>query len=333
MEFKALHDSENAVSSSEPHLRSFVPEVPAQESETPPVFEDIDPEEQRDRTLSIVFVLIGTLTLISGVGYYIKDRIEPTRTNIVSELYVSDSDLAPETNPNTEASLNTENTSVYGSAEQDDLVRKYKERLEQQRQVTLTEETFARQNQPSTSSSTNTSNYIITETVIRATSTSAGTTTSRTQALTERATSSALNISFLKDPFWKQTTKGKSILLKEVGPTTEDTIVMTRFKGTSVTTEDLKYGNVTYFYDSVNKAWMRVYHDGSLTAGEKILPEIFVPIQTTKYRKPVFEGTSRHKTLIIAFSSEDFLIVNINGTGYTNILDSFVKEIQDIILL
>lgn len=323
MEFKALHDSENTVSSIEPHLRSFVPEMPTQEPETTPVFEDIDPEEQKDRTLSIVFVLIGTLTLISGVGYYVKNRVEPTRTDIVSELYVSESDLATSTSPN------IQNTPVYGSTEQDELVRKYKERLEEQRQITLSEETFAKQNQPNTSSSTNTPKYIITETVIRATSTSLGTTTNRTQTLSEQATSSALGISFLKDPFWKQTTKGKSIILKEVGPTTKDTITMTRFRGTSVTTEDPKYGNVTYFYDSVNKTWMRIYHDGALSIGDKVLPEIFVPIQTTKYRKPVFEGTGRYETLIIAFGSEDFLIVNINGTGYTKILDSFVREIRN----
>jgi hypothetical protein len=324
MEFKALHDSENVVSPSEPHLRSFVPEVSDQEPDPLPVFEDIDPEEQKDRTLSIVFVLIGALTLISGVGYFIKSRIEPTRTDIISELYVSDSDLVSETNPNTES------VSVYGSAEQDELVRKYKERLEEQRQITLTEETFAKQSRPVASSSTSTPNYTITETIIRATSTSFGTTTNRIQNLTERATSSALGISFLKDPFWKQTTKGKSIILKDVGPTTKDTIIMTRFRGTSVTTEDPKYGNVTYFYDSVNKVWMRIYHDGDLSVGEKILPEIFVPIQTTKYRKPIFEGTGRYKTLIIAFGFEDFLIVNINGTGYTKILDTFVKEILNI---
>ncbi len=324
MEFKALHNSENAVYSPEPHLRSFVPETPAQEPETPPVFEDIDPEDQKDRTLSTVFVLIGALTLISGVGYFIKNKIEPTRTTIVSELYVSDSELVKETNPE------IENTPVYGSAEQDELVRKYKERLEQQRQITLNEETFARQNQSTSSPSTSTPNYVITETIVRATSTRTSTTTNRTQELTEVVNSTALGISFLKDPFWKLTTKGKSIILKEVGPTTKDTIIMTRFRGTSVTTEDPKYGNVTYFYDPVNKAWMRVYHDNTLSIGQKILPGIFVPLQTTKYKKPVFEGTSRYKTLIIAFGFEDFLIVNINGTGYTKILDSFVKEIKNI---
>lgn len=324
MEFKTPHDSENIISPAEPRLRSFVPEAPTQELETTPVFEDIDPEEQKDTTLSIVFLLIGTLTLIAGVGYFIKNRVEPTRTDIVSELYVSDSDLVPETNPS------TENAPSYGSVEQDELVRKYKERLETQRQITLTEETFAKPDKPSATSSSDTPKYIVTETIIRATSTGAGTTTNRVQSLTERATSSALGISFLKDPFWKETTKGKSIVLKEVGPTTRDTIIMTRFQGTSVTTEDPKYGNVTYFYDSVNKTWMRISHDGTLSVGEKVIPEIFVPIQTTKYKKPIFEGTSRYKTLIIAFGSEDFLIVNINGTGYTKILDSFVKEILSI---
>lgn len=324
MEFKTPHDSENIISPAEPHLGSFVPEMPTQEPETTPVFEDIDPEEQKDRTLSIVFLLIGTLTLIAGVGYFIKNRVEPTRTNIVSELYVSDADFVPETNPSAESAP------VYGSAEQDDLVRKYKERLEEQRQNTLTEETFAKPIKSSASSSSNTPELIITETIIRATSTSAGTTTNRVQTLAERATSSALGISFLKDPFWKETTKGKSIILKEVGPTTRDTIIMTRFRGTSVTTEDPKYGNVTYFYDSVNKKWMRIYHDGTLSVGEKVTPEILVPTQATKYRKPIFEGTGRYKTLIVAFGFEDFLIVNINGTGYTKILDSFVKEILSI---
>lgn len=324
MEFKPLHDSENAVFSTEPHLRSFIPEKSDSEPEVAPVFEDIESEDQKDKTLTTVFILIGSLTLIAAVGYFITNKIEPTRTNIVSELYVSDSEITPE------VSEQEDTGATYGSLEQDELVRKYKERLEEQRLITLNEETFAKLNQSSTSIPSDTPKYVVTETVVRASSTRVGTTTNRIQELTEVVNSTELGISFLKDPFWKQTIKGNSIILKDVGPTTKDTIIITRFKGTSVTTEDPKFGNVTYFYDVVNKTWMRIYHDGNLMLGQKVVPEMFTPFQTTKYMKPVFEGTGRYKTLIIAFSSEDFLIANINGTGYTSILDSFVREIRNI---
>lgn len=324
MEFKELNNPEKTIFSPEPHLRSFIPETSNQESETPPIFEDIEPEDKKDKTLSTVFILIGALTFITAIGYFITNKVNPVRTNIVSELYVSDSEVAPESEPE------TENPTMYGSLEQDELVRKYKERLEEQRLISLNEDTFARQNLATTSAASNTPSYIITETVVRATSTNASTTRQRTQELTEVVNSTELGISFLKDPFWKQTTKGKNIILKDVGPTSKDTIIITRFQGTSVTTEDPKYGNVTYFYDVTNKTWMRVYHGDSLVLGQKVIPEKILPLQTTKYNKPILEGTSRHKTLIIAFTAEDFLIVNINGTGYTQILDSFVREIRSI---
>ena len=75
---------------------------------------------------------------------------------------------------------------------------------------------------------------------------------------------------------------------------------------------------------------MRVYHDDSLVLGQKVIPEKNTATTDDKVQQTNPEGTSRYKTLIIAFTAEDFLIVNINGTGYTQILDSFVREIRSI---
>lgn len=325
MEFNALHDSENISPPAEPHLGSFVPEVTVQESPVEQVFEDIDPEEQKDRTLSIVFLLIGTLTLLSGIGYFVKNNVTPTRTSIVSELYVNDSDIQNTIQQDT-AQLGATQTSS----------------SDIESGVQPTAETFANTDvgagaNPNIKTNPNPTKkpveYIITETVTRATSSSASTPLNRTQSLTEQAFSTKLGISFVKDPFWNMTEDENSVTLKKVGPTTRDIIVIKRFKGNVVTTKDAVYGDVTYFYNASSSSWMRIRLENGTKAKDTsieqdIQPEAYTPTRFTKYNKPIFEGTSRYKTLIVAFGAEDFLIVNIGGSGYTKILDSFVEQIE-----
>ena len=64
MEFKELI-TWKTIFSPEPHLRSFIPETSNQESETPPIFEDIEPEDKKDKTLSTVLFLLGLLLYYS----------------------------------------------------------------------------------------------------------------------------------------------------------------------------------------------------------------------------------------------------------------------------
>ena len=284
-------------------------------------------EESRDRSLSIVFTLVGALVIIAGVGFYVKNYIQPSRMDVIPELLINSPD-----EQGGDPNLSPSEESIRGYRENLERMNADAVRLAQataQASSSLDAETFA---QPRTTSSTSTnksvpSNSIFMEYVIKATSTRAST-TARTQVLSELVVSEALGISFKKDPFWKQTTEGDSIVLKQVGPEGKDVIFLTRFHGGSVTTQDTAYGNVTYFYEAGQKSWMRIDYVGELSSQGIIHPEVFVPFRFTKEGKPIFDGTSRAKTLIVALGVDDFVIVNISGTGYTRILDTFVTGIS-----
>jgi hypothetical protein len=307
----------------EPHIGSFIHEpTPAEvAAESVEIEEELDPEEKKDITLSLIFTMIGALTVIAGVGYYIKHFVEPSRTSVIPELLIDQSKIQTDTESEELVMEESETAS-------EELIRKYQEKQAVEKTIRENDELFANQGKTTTTSTSTGPNYVITEKIIRATSTSNGATINRTQSLSLRATSTELGISFLKDPYWKQTTKGSTTILQNVGPTAKDAIMMTRFSGASVTTEDSMRGNVTYFYQSDNKTWMRIDYFGDLSTKESITPKAFVPIRFTKYKKPILDGTSRSKTLVIAFSTNDFLIINISGTGYTGILDAFAAEID-----
>lgn len=328
----------------EPHVGSFMRESSASESDelTPEeIRKDTDiiyhpdveveghvesEEERRDKSLSIAFTLVGALVIIAGIGFYVKNYIQPSRMDVIPELLINTPD---------------EGENAGNLSPSEEAIRQYRENLDRmnadalrlasstaQASSTLNAETFAQSRATSTSNNTPLPpNGIVTEYVIKATSTRAST-TPRTQSLSELFVSEELGISFKKDPFWKQTTQGDSIILKQVGPEGKDVLFITRFHGGSVTTQDDSYGNVTYFYEAGQKSWMRIDYVGELPSEETIKPEVFVPVRFTKEGKPIFEGTSRAKTLIVALGSDDFVIVNISGTGYTRILDTFITDIS-----
>lgn len=317
----------------DPHIGSFIPDPKSSAESTPDVglesevnpegveiTDEVDEEEKKDATLSIVFTLIAALTVIACIGFYINHYIEPSKNSIIPELLVDISEGAP----------NSETSPIVQKSEsdiaEDELIKEYNKRLAEQKTIRENEELFAKQNSTTTGTTTK-AVFVVTEEIVRATSSIP---VSRTQSLSEQATSVELGISYVKDPYWKQTIKGDTITLRSVGPTGKDVITMTKFSGTSVTTEDSVNGNVTYFYDNSGKTWMRIDYAKQLSSEETIKPQAFTPIHFTRYNKPIFDGTSRSQTLIIAFSVNDFLIVNISGTGYTSILNAFVSAIHSI---
>lgn len=302
-------------------------------------------EEKKDRALSIAFTLIGALTLVAGFGFYVNKYVQPSRTSMNPALLVDLADTAPAA-----TSDSTDGGKLEASPESDKASQIAAERPSSNASTTvlLNADTFAGPIYGAGfGSSTQKSRNIITEYIIRAasttpsneggsslngTSTAAASSAVRIDLLSEKVASSALGITFIKDPFWKQTASGNAVTLKRVGPEAKDVIYIKRFSGASVTTEDPENGNVMYFFDSQKGSWMKVEYVGqSLNqsgGGTKGVPVAFVPSRFTKDGKPVFEGTSRTRTLIVALDTSDFIIVNISGTGYAGILDYFVDGIS-----
>lgn len=155
---------------------------------------------------------------------------------------------------------------------------------------------------------------------------------SRTQALSETYSSKELGISFAVDPYWKAsvstTQNGKVLYFKNVGPRSLDTIVITRFKGSSVTTSDPKKGSVTYFYNASSSSWMM--YKGGVSAYSGGNAEGATPIDRTDTGKSIFEGTTAAKTLIVTLGTQDFVIFNINSGGYLDVFDALVKSVRQI---
>lgn len=289
-------------------------------------------EEKKDLTIRITLISIVALTLISAAVFYVSKYTQPEKGRV--SLFDS---------------IFTQNTQgVTGSTSVGDmLVAQYQEKnaanesssasssasttLSSTSTVTLDKDTFAPLDKNKITSGSTTRN-IITEYVIRATSSSAYSTTTRVDTLSATTTSAALGISYKIDPFWVITKKGSSdmpvVVIKKVGPKAADVITMTRFQGSSVSTEDSKYGNVSYYYDVGTSRWMNVYYSNSISANTSIEPEPVTQARFTLHNKPIFEGTSAVKTLIVALGINDFIIINISGTGYSDILDDFVKNIQ-----
>jgi hypothetical protein len=305
------------------------------------------------RTLSVAFTLIGALTLVAAFGFYINTYIQPSRTSINPALLVDSfggtatatGNLSDGTAAATESDGGQGQMNASGQTDSGALPSSNASST-----LLLTADTFARPSYGAGfSSSTQKAHNIITEYIIRATSTpgavsssgKTGTSTGassspssaslRTDLLSEKVTSSALGITFIKDPFWKQTTSGTAVTLTQVGPEARDVIYMKRFYGASVATEDSANGNVMYFYDAKKSSWMKAEYSGQTLnqsgGGTKGIPVAFVPTHFTKGGKPIFEGTNQTRTLIIALDTADFIIVNISGTGYAGILDYFVDGI------
>ncbi len=281
--------------------------------------EDEDNEENpKDKVVSMIFVSIAALTLIAGISYYLNSKTV-VRESLIPELYVSEQDTS-------------------SSSSVESIIDTYRNQfdLEQQAnssgiEISLTADIKPNVNTELFSESTSTQTTQSRKTLQTSNQNSPRklATTTRQDVLNTKVVSSELGVSFLIDSEWRQITNKNSITLKDVGPSRADTINIVRFKGASVSTEDAVQGNVTYFYDTSQKTWMKIEYGDTISSTETIQPTSFVPVFFTKYNKPIFEGTTRAKTLILAFSADDFLIVNISGSGYTAILDTFVREITN----
>ena len=296
------------------------------------------PEEdaqKKDLTLRIALISIAALTLIAAVVFYVGKYTQPEkgRVSLFDSIFTQNTQQPVSTTTaadilnvqnqqrienGVKASMSSSSTSSTSTTANNT--------------VTLDSNTFAPIAKYKSKGTPVSPKNIITEYVIRATSSSAYSTTTRVDTLSTTTTSSSLGITYKVDPFWVIAKKGSSnmpvVIIKKVGPKAADVITMTRFQGTSAGTEDPTYGNVSYYYDNSSGQWMSVHYSDSAASNTSVEPEPVTLSQFTVGNKPIFRGTSATKTLIVALNTNDFIIVNISGTGYSDILNDFVKNIQ-----
>jgi len=123
---------------------------------------------------------------------------------------------------------------------------------------------------------------------------------------------------------WKLDTSSGNIEFTNLGPDGSDFITIKRVMGTSVTDTDSKFGNTTVRFDTKTNQWMVTRPDENGNEVEAASKPDFL----TDTGLPVFSGTGRWATDIVALSHDKFLIVNVSGSGWREGLDPFVKTIS-----
>ena len=126
---------------------------------------------------------------------------------------------------------------------------------------------------------------------------------------------------------WTLVSKGENkdigiINFDNIGPDGGNSIDVTVQDGNKVTTTDNKFGEVSYFYDTHDGEWMTIGNDG-VTKPAKIS-------YYTVSGLPVFMGTNRWKTTIVALSTTKFLVIHITGSGWTAVVDSLTKTVLNV---
>ncbi len=112
------------------------------------------------------------------------------------------------------------------------------------------------------------------------------------------------------------------VILTQVS--TGDRIILDYTVSNSYTDISAKFGQITYTFNDVSKKWIVIentYTDGGQNSREA------KPVSMIQNIIPIFIGVSRWKTYIIALSNNQFLKVNITGSGQTVPLDEFIKTI------
>lgn len=298
------------------------------------LYEDV--EDKKDFSIRITLMLITALTLIGAIAFYVSKYTHPEqgRVSLLDSIFTQD--------PQSYASTSTV-ADVLAQQNQDNLARR--DLIAQSSSstrasstalssVTLNRDTFAPVPKKTASSNLNgaASKNIITEYIIRATSSNSFSTTTRVDVLSATTISKDLGVSFKVDPYWQVTPKWNTpyptVRIAKVGPRATDVITMTRFSGTSVSTEDSINGNVMYYYDSNTQLWMTLNYTNSTPINQSLSATSFTPTSFTVNQKPILKGTTPTKTLIVALNTNDFIIVNISGSGYSSILNEFVKNIR-----
>ncbi len=105
-----------------------------------------------------------------------------------------------------------------------------------------------------------------------------------------------------------------------------DRISFTKVSGDKVQDVDNKFGDVTYFFDEILNEWQVIWNTDSQPADQGA--KTAVPSFYTETGLSVFAGIGRWKTDIVALSHDQFLLVNITGSGETADLDPLVKTIM-----
>jgi hypothetical protein len=111
------------------------------------------------------------------------------------------------------------------------------------------------------------------------------------------------------------------IFLTNVGAY-NDVIIIIKKLGPRVEDFDAKFGKVAYFFDESKNQWMEEEYT---EFGMSISP--IKPSSYTISGLPIFPGKGRWETNIVALSTNKFLIINISGSGWTEILDPLTKTV------
>lgn len=139
---------------------------------------------------------------------------------------------------------------------------------------------------------------------------------------------------------WKITPKNQNggyndigvINFDNIGPNKDDSIDITVQEGNQVTTTDSKFGTIHYSYDSKIGGWtmmgsadIGVGGPGSLS---ETIPQPAKILYNTPSNLPVFAGTTRWKTNIVALSTTKFLVIHITGSGWSTVVDPLTKTVS-----
>ncbi|MBU1015450.1 hypothetical protein KKI17_03425 [Patescibacteria group bacterium] len=142
-------------------------------------------------------------------------------------------------------------------------------------------------------------------------------------------------VSFTKSAEWEITSNtSEKIELKQVsGEWIGDRMDITFLTGISITTDDAKFGSITYYYDEDSQRWMKrgsalEYETGS---DSSIPATPYAGYPSTEDGLPVFPGTTRWATFIIPLSHTTFLKLHITGSGSTQSLEDMLRTVRTLI--
>ncbi|MBU3668678.1 MAG: hypothetical protein FGM57_01780 [Candidatus Taylorbacteria bacterium] len=139
--------------------------------------------------------------------------------------------------------------------------------------------------------------------------------------LTNTYISEKNDIGFKIDETWSISDKTGLIAIQNVGKYGKNKIVISIAKTAVVKTSDATRGDFILSYRSEDSSWVKGVPN---TEGNidfvKISPDGY-----TMNGDPIFVGTTKRETRVIALEPSLYIIVNINGGDDTSIIDGFVE--------
>lgn len=140
-------------------------------------------------------------------------------------------------------------------------------------------------------------------------------------------------IAFTKSAGWEiniQPLSNKIFLADTTGEGKGDTILIEYIMGDRISDADVKFGDITYYYEKSTGRWLEIDTVSGKGANLNTTP---VPARIVAYtadKLPVYPGTKRWLTYIVPLSTNTFLKLNITGSGATAALQELVKTIRKI---